>query len=297
MLNRTQAEVMQSWSERAGPVVSICCITYNHESYISQAIDSLLMQETDFPFEIIVHDDASTDGTTEIVLEYAGKYPNIIKPIIQTENQYTKGGLINLRFTFPKAKGEYVALCEGDDYWTDCTKLQKQVQFLEHHPEYVITYTDTQPFDDNGKVDVNFGGARRDLAAIELKKASPIFTLTTCFRNVIKEIPLDLMSARYGDLVMWSLLGHYGKGKYLSSIIPAAYRVHDDGVHSKKTSREKYEMAVITRAALYAYYMRRGDRELSLHFKSDVFIYSLRSIGAKGAAKLILKRIFKKLIA
>lgn len=288
---------MQSWSERAGPVASICCITYNHESYISQAIDSFLMQETDFPFEIIVHDDASTDGTTEIVLKYAEKYPNIIKPIIQTENQYAKGGLINLRFTFPKAKGEYVALCEGDDYWTDCTKLQKQVQFLEHHPEYIITYTDTQPFDVNGKVDVNFGGARKDLTAIELKMASPIFTLTTCFRNVLNEIPLDLMSARHGDLVMWSLLGHYGKGKYLSSIIPAAYRVHDGGVHSKKTSREKYEMAVITRAALYAYYMRLGDRELSLHFKSDVFIYSLRSMGPKGAAELIFKKLFKKLIA
>ena len=296
-MNRTQAEVMQSWSEHARPVVSICCVTYNHEGYIGQAINGFLLQETDFPFEILVHDDASTDGTTEIVLKYAEKYPNIIKPIIQTENQYAKGGLINLRFTFPKAKGKYVALCEGDDYWTDCTKLQKQVQFLEHNPEYVITYTDTQPFDENGKVDVNFGGARRDLAAIELKKANPIYTLTTCFRNVLNEIPLDLMSARYGDLVMWSLLGHYGKGKYLSSIIPAAYRVHDGGVHSKKTNREKYEMAVITRAALYAYYMRIGDRELSLHFKSGVFISSLRSMGAIGAAELIFKKIFKKLVA
>ena len=100
------------------------------------------MQDTDFPFEVIVHDDASTDGTAEIILEYAAKYPRLIRTIIQTDNQYSKGGLINPRFVFPKAVGKYIAICEGDDYWTDKLKLQKQVMFLESNPEYVITYTD-----------------------------------------------------------------------------------------------------------------------------------------------------------
>jgi len=153
---RNQEEIMGDWGGGASPLVSICCITYNHVSYIMEAIDSFLMQETTFPFEILIHDDASTDGTTDIIIDYANKYPDIIRTIIQTENQYSKGGLINPRFVFPKARGKYIALCEGDDYWTDKTKLQKQVNFLENNPDYVITYTDSQPFDKSGKLKINF---------------------------------------------------------------------------------------------------------------------------------------------
>ena len=138
------------WNSESPPLVSVCCVTYNHASYIKKAIDSFLMQETDFPFEILIHDDSSTDGTTDIVMEYAEKYPGIIKPIIQTENQLSKGGLICPRLVFPKTLGKYIALCDGDDYWTDKTKLQKQVSFLENNSDYVITYTDCRLFDENG---------------------------------------------------------------------------------------------------------------------------------------------------
>lgn len=257
---------MKNWDIHSPILVSVCCITYNHFLYIRESIDSFLMQVTDFPFEVIIHDDASTDRTSEIIMEYAQKYPDIIKPIIQTENQFAKGGLINPRFVFPKAKGKYIALCEGDDYWTDCNKLQKQVQFLEHHPEYVITYTDSQPFDENGYLDINFGGATRDVSSDELKRCIPLYTLTTCFRNVIKEVPLDLLSARIGDQVIWSLLGAHGKGKYLPDISPAAYRVHKGGIHSKKTKQQKVEMTLITINALFAYYTRIGDTENARYF-------------------------------
>jgi len=292
-ITRTQNEIMSNWEE-AQPLVSICCITYNHLSYLREAIDSFLMQETSFPFEIIVHDDASTDGTTEIVLEYAKKYPNIIRVIIQSQNQYSKGGLINPRFVFPKARGKFIALCEGDDYWTDKTKLQKQVDFLENNPEYVITYSDAQPFDENGLLDVNYGGAKKDLDSIELKKAIPIFTLTTCFRNVIKEIPHELISARFGDLVMWSLLGHYGKGKYLPDIMPAAYRVHDEGVFSKKTIKQKHEMRVITNAALFTYYTRIRDRKLSQHYKREILKTTLLSLGWVGVYRYFLSILLRQ---
>ena len=121
------------------PLVSICSITYNHAPYIRQCLDGFLMQETNFKYEIIIHDDASTDGTTEIIKEYAEKYPDLITPIFQSENQYSKGlrGFY-AKFVFPRAKGKYIALCEGDDYWTDPLKLQKQVDFLEANPEYVM---------------------------------------------------------------------------------------------------------------------------------------------------------------
>jgi glycosyltransferase involved in cell wall biosynthesis len=121
------------------PLVSISCITYNHEPYIRECLDGFLMQKCDFDFEVLIHDDASTDGTQEIIKEYQEKYPEIIKPIFQTENQYSKGVRgMNIKFNFPRAQGKYIALCEGDDYWTDSLKLQKQVDVLEKHPEIDI---------------------------------------------------------------------------------------------------------------------------------------------------------------
>ena len=119
-------------------LVSICCITYNHAPFIRQCLNGFVMQKTKFPFEILIHDDASTDGTQEIIREYEQKYPDIIKPIYQAENQYSKGIKINLTYNLPRAKGKYIAFCEGDDYWTAPDKLQKQVDFLESHLDYVM---------------------------------------------------------------------------------------------------------------------------------------------------------------
>ncbi|MFW6015998.1 MAG: glycosyltransferase family 2 protein [bacterium] len=115
-------------------MVSIVCSTYNHENYIAEAIDSFLMQKTNFKFEILIHDDASTDRTTDIIKEYERKYPELVKPIYQTENQYSKGIKVG-KFNRERAKGKYVAICEGDDYWTDPYKLQKQVEYMNAHPE------------------------------------------------------------------------------------------------------------------------------------------------------------------
>lgn len=118
--------------------VSIICNTYNHEKYIKDALDGFVMQKTQFPFEVLVHDDASTDRTAEIIRYYEKKYPEIIKPIYQIENQYSKGEKISMKFQFPRVKGKYVAICEGDDYWTDLYKLQKQYDAMEKHPEVDI---------------------------------------------------------------------------------------------------------------------------------------------------------------
>jgi glycosyltransferase involved in cell wall biosynthesis len=117
------------------PVVTVVCVTYNHAPYIRDALEGFVMQKTSFPFEVIVHDDASTDGTADIVREYERKYPGIIHGIYQKENQYSRGVAISKEFIYPQVRGKYVALCEGDDYWTDPLKLQKQVDALEAHPE------------------------------------------------------------------------------------------------------------------------------------------------------------------
>lgn len=119
-------------------IVSIKCTAYNHEKYIRETLEGFIMQKTNFRFEAIVHDDASTDNTADIIREYAEKYPDIIKPIYETENQYSKKDGSLLRIMNEASRGKYFALCEGDDYWTDPYKLQKQVDFLESHPDYVL---------------------------------------------------------------------------------------------------------------------------------------------------------------
>ena len=113
------------------PLVSVLTLAYNHAPYIRECLDGILMQKTNFAFELLIHDDASTDGTADIIREYEAKYPDIIKPIYQTENQYSKGVKVSLTYLYPRAKGKYIAMCEGDDYWTDPLKLQKQVDFME----------------------------------------------------------------------------------------------------------------------------------------------------------------------
>ena len=117
-------------------MASINCVTFNHANYIRTALDSFLMQKTDFAFEILVHDDASTDGTSSIIREYAARYPDQVKPLIQTENQYSQGiDNISGAFNFPRARGKYIFMCDGDDYFLSPDKLQKQVDYMEAHPD------------------------------------------------------------------------------------------------------------------------------------------------------------------
>lgn len=121
-------------------MVSIVCDVYNHEPYLRDCLEGLVMQKTDFLFEILIHDDASTDKSAEIIREYMNKYPSLFKPIFQKENQYSKGVGIWCEIQFPRARGRYIAICEGDDYWTDPLKLQKQVDFMEAHPDFSVCF-------------------------------------------------------------------------------------------------------------------------------------------------------------
>lgn len=118
-------------------LVSICCITYNQAKYIRDCLDGFLMQKGDISFEILIHDDASTDGTKEIIKEYSQQYPTIIKPIYEVENQYSQGKNV-LRYNLDRIVGQYFAICEGDDFWIDPYKLFKQVHYMENHKNISI---------------------------------------------------------------------------------------------------------------------------------------------------------------
>lgn len=122
------------------PLVSIVCDVYNHEPYLRRCLDGLIMQKTTFPVEILIHDDASTDGSVAIIQEFENRYPGVFKPIYQIENQFSKGVRVWHDIQFPRSKGKYIALCEGDDYWIDPYKLQKQVDYLEADDNCVLTF-------------------------------------------------------------------------------------------------------------------------------------------------------------
>jgi len=138
MINKTEQEIMENWQTNE-MMVSITCVAFNHEDYINTTLNSFLEQETTFPFEILINDDVSTDRTVEILKEYEEKFPNIIKPVYQTKNQYSQG-INTMAILFPFVKGKYVAFCDGDDFWIDKEKLQIQVKEMEKHPEVDLSF-------------------------------------------------------------------------------------------------------------------------------------------------------------
>lgn len=199
-------------------VVSIQCLTYNHAPYIRQCLDGFVMQKTNFRFEAIVHDDASTDGTQDIIREYEKKYPDIIKPIYQKENQYSKGipGFIT-NLVSGKCKGKYIAICEGDDYWTDPYKLQKQVDYLESHPECGMVYTQVNLYDQGKSIYRKGWAAQTDFEDL-LLNSNKIITLATCFRRDLydayhTEVVAD-KNWKMVDFPLWLYISHHSSLKY-----------------------------------------------------------------------------------
>lgn len=138
MINKTEKEIMQNWQGNQ-VLVSITCVAFNHEHFIGEALDSFLMQETSFPFEVLINDDASTDKTVEIIKEYEKKFPNIVKPEYQSENQFSQG--IGPSATlFSRITGKYVTFGDGDDYWIDKDKLKIQVEEMEKLPNVDMSF-------------------------------------------------------------------------------------------------------------------------------------------------------------
>lgn len=225
-------------------VVSISCITYNHAPYIRQCLDGFLMQQCNFDYEILIHDDASTDGTQEIIREYQEKYPDIIKPLIQKENQWSKGiRSMNATFNFPRAQGKYIALCEGDDYWTDPYKLQKQVDFLEDNSEFVLSHTNCIFYYQTKKLFSSEANTediylknhkdKKDLFYSILDGKLKIRTATVVFKNVVKKNENE-PSFTSGDTSLWLELSQKGKFHYLNEST-TVYRV-SEGTASRPKS-------------------------------------------------------------
>ncbi len=250
MIKKTEDEIMKNWESRKKVLLSCCCITYNHEKFISQAIEGMLKQETDFPFEIIIHDDASTDGTVEIIKKYADKYPHIIRTILQKENQYSQKKNI-MAIPINKARGQYIASLEGDDYWIDPLKLQKQVDFLEKNSEYVCCYHNSMVINGNNEVisDTLIGGPKDYSKSEMLASNTDITTHSVVFKNIIV-YPDDLKEIPFGDMARWHLMGFHGKAKYLEDVGKAAYRIHEGGVWSRLDNLSQFKKTILSKLML-----------------------------------------------
>jgi len=251
-------------------MVTIRCITYNHEPYIRQCLDGFVMQKTNFRFEAIVHDDASTDGTAAIIREYAEKYPDIIKPIYEKENQYSKHDGSLRRIMDAHMRGKYVAICEGDDYWIDSYKLQKQVDFLEANPEYALVYTDAYIVDSDSKV-MNLRRTPKsysgDVTKKIFQKGSFVITATSCYRRDYyseyeKEWVKVPFPMKMGDLPLWIYLSLKGKFKHLEEKT-TCYRILSQSASHFKEKEKRIEFIINCRDVLFYFnaYFKIGISE------------------------------------
>ena len=236
MISRTQNEIMKNWpAEWNSPVVSIRCITYNHEPYIAEALDGFLMQETDFPFEIVVHDDASTDNTANIIREYEAKYPKIIKPIYETENQYSKHDGSLRKIMNAACKGKYTAYCEGDDFWIFPKKLQTQIEFLEKNKKYTMTYSSFSTVNEYGNIierpsyEKKIKDSQSGFLFSKLINHNFIMTLTICIRKEILESPIYIEAPYHIDYTIFLTAALLGKIKFFPQKM-GAYRQSPTGL-------------------------------------------------------------------
>ncbi|MBZ0204738.1 MAG: glycosyltransferase [Flavobacteriales bacterium] len=273
------------------PLVSIVCTAYKHEKFIKEALDGFLMQKTSFPYEVVVHDDASPDGTAAIIRDYAERFPDIIRPIFQTVNQFTREPGRVTRTVFAAAKGKYIALCEGDDYWTDPLKLQKQVDFLESHPLYSMCFhramlkkgdkLEPHPI----PASVNLDDVRfTDL----LETVNFIAHASVVYRNELMPLPAWFYKLPFGDLGLHLLNSRKGKIKCLDEFM-SVYRITAQGAWSGLRKEEQQHRQLLF-FRLVTPFLSPSEKKIMVR-KRDALIDSLAH--ARYPVNPRRKRIYK----
>ena len=223
-------------------MVSICCLTYNHKNFIRKCIDGFISQKTTFQIEILIHDDASTDGTANIIKEYELKYPDLIKPIYQIENQYSKNMNISAMYQFPRVKGKYIAFCEGDDYWTDQYKLQRQVDFLEKNDTIALSTENglVQNSIKNTSYLFNNFVKEKYISTMELLENRKFPSSSAVFRT--RDLMGILELKETADTIIWVYLSLRGEVHYN----PVVSSVYNRGYHGVVESTSKFQWLKIT---------------------------------------------------
>lgn len=257
---RTQSEIINSWVNKDKIVVSICTLTYNHEDFIKDCIEGILTQETNFAFELLIHDDASTDNTQNIIKEYTSKYPLIIKPIYQTVNQHSQGINPSVFYNYPRANGDYIAWCEGDDYWIDKNKLTLQIEMMQNNPQCELSFHSAVQVDySHDKIDdeiIGVYGNQNAIIPLEdiMHKHYGMIPTASCIVNQkVKKELLSFQKERpylsIGDLYM-QFFGAKNAGALYIHKIMSVYRIctKESWSHNIKEyvdKRIQHELAMI----------------------------------------------------
>jgi glycosyltransferase involved in cell wall biosynthesis len=248
------------------PTVSVCFITYNHERFVAQALEGVLMQKTNFDYEIVIGEDCSTDRTREIIKDFIKKYPEKIRLLLRPQNI---GAARNFVQTFSTCKGRYIALLDGDDYWTSPYKLQKQVDFLESHPECSECFHDVQVVSEEDKP-LFISSPRRKKPRYTLKdllKGNFIYTCSVVYRKgLMKEFPEWIYKVSIGDWPLHILNAQYGDIGYIDEVM-GAYRVHSGGIHSSKEEMEQVKETI----EVYSYINAHLNYRYNTYIKTQMW--------------------------
>jgi len=278
MIKLTEQEIIKNWhGDICIPLVSVCTVTYNHEAFIAETIESFLMQKTTFPFEVIIDEDCSTDGTANIIRQYREKYPTIIKANLREKNV---GAMQNSSDNLLRAKGKYIAWCEGDDYWTDSLKLQKQVDFLEKNPLYYGCFHDCMRIyegdNKNKKQHLRIGNRKiaEDVDLASIIDENNIATASIIFRNFTKEMPKSFQKSSKGDYALMVTIAEKGNIKYLNEVM-SAYRIHSGGIWSSRSEISKEEESVHFYHLLQEYFVNNKNILNALSKKLKYTYYTL----------------------
>ena len=246
----------QVWPEGTLPLVSVFCITYNHRNFIREAIEGFLMQETTFSVEIFIHDDASTDGTAEIIKEYAEKYPQLFSTVLQTENQWSTGNRKILFEYLAKQRGEYIAHCEGDDCWIAKDKLEKQVEILDNDLSISIVFNNAWCKYIESKHDyfLNKDIDKNRFNLSDIIERDWIMATSSLTHRKLELIPNILTSFAYaGDKLIQLFALMKGDAFYYDKVC-SVYRIHSGGITSRWKESEKNNCKEITPNMLWMYF-------------------------------------------
>ena len=222
--------------------ISACIITFNHENFIRECLDGAINQNVNFEYDIVIGEDNSSDRTRQICIEYTEKYPNLIKFFPREKNL---GMIRNWIETIQNCQGKYIALCEGDDYWTDPLKLQKQVDFLEKNKDIVICGHGARILDTIRNTEFLEVNRERYIYFEDMIKKNWFFTSSVVFRNIIKKFPINFHKLPQGDWPLYLLLLEKGAGYFMNENM-SVYRCHEKGVWSTLDEIEAHKKIIFT---------------------------------------------------
>lgn len=251
------------------PLVSIACLTFNHEKYIKEALDSFLMQKTSFEFEIVIGDGGSWDNNRQIILDYKNKYPEKIIPVFPEQDP---GIPETYNLIFDNCRGKYIATCEGDDYWTDKNKLQEQINFLEKNPDFSICHHNVLIMDnETGKISKKYVPLKEVTDIIDLAYHNHLFTPACVFRNNNVRLPSELNNLPIADYPLHLFNAKYGRIKYFRNCM-AVYRVHKQGVWNGETLINNFSNAL----KVYEFLVKQDfpDQVIQIFKQSILFLHT-----------------------